>query len=126
MDTLYEKHKLRLGKALGVVPSKRPDFDLCDPKYIRKLVKYAPDKEECEEAISDMLNICIIRDGKPEKVPKKKRAMSGWVCYLKTCAKTTDLSYRDCMRNEPGRETEYYPKKAFWAAEAAKGCPSGV
>ena len=54
---------------------------------------------------------------------KVKKAITSWICYLKKCAKTTDLTYRDCLKDKPRAKKEYYPKKEFWEQEAIKGCP---
>ncbi|GAG33398.1 unnamed protein product [marine sediment metagenome] len=127
MDQLYEDYKLKLGKEIGALPSERLDYDPCSPKYVRKYLKYIPsDKEKREIYIADMLNVCTTCAVKQRDVPKPKKPISGWICYLKTCTKESDMDYRDCMKDSARKEKEYNPKKKHWAEEAAAGCPSGV
>lgn len=126
MDQLYEEYKVRIGEKVGELPSKRVDYDPCSPKYVRKYLKYIPeDKKMREVYIADMLNICTTCAVKQREVPKTKRPISGWICYLKTCTKESDMDYRDCMQDSARKEEIYNPKKPFWGKEASTGCPSG-
>lgn len=60
-----------------------------------------------------------------EEITKKEpKKISGWVCYLKICAKKEDMSYMECMKDKKRKEKEYYPKKDYWQEEAQKGCPT--
>lgn len=52
--------------------------------------------------------------------------MNSWICYLKTCAKETNMTLMDCAADKPRRDREYYPKKEYWHTEALKGCPRGM
>jgi len=61
----------------------------------------------------------------PVKMKKRITKKSGWICYLKNCAKTTNLTYLDCMKDEVRKDREYFPKTEYWDKEALKGCPSG-
>jgi hypothetical protein len=58
-----------------------------------------------------------------KKKPKTTKRMNAWICYLKKCARTTDLTYLDCVKDKPRAKREYYPKKDYWESEALKGCP---
>ena len=127
MDRVYEEHKYKLGEEIKALPSERVDFDPCSPKYVRKYLKYIPeDKKTREIYIADMLSVCTTCAVKQREVPKPKRPISGWICYLKTCTKETDMKYQECMQDSARKEKEYNPKKDFWAKEASAGCRSGM
>ena len=55
--------------------------------------------------------------------PKAETPKSAWLCYLKTCAKTTPKTYLDCMKDKLHVKAEYYQKKAYWERQVLKGCP---
>lgn len=135
LDRLHESYRRELGKEIGVPPSKRPDFEACSIKYIRKYLKYPLDDMELfKDSVVDIVDTCSEWFAIPSEVPKPKRKlkpkkekkMSGWVCYLKTCAKESDMDYRGCMKDESRKDKEYYLKKPYWITEAKKGCPSGL
>jgi hypothetical protein len=56
------------------------------------------------------------------KKPTTSRGSNSWICYLKNCAKTTNLTYLDCVKDKMRAKREYYPKKDYWEQEALKGC----
>ena len=71
------------------------------------------------------VDVIIAQCGKGGKkvVAKTDKRMNAWICYLKTCAKKTDNTYLDCVKDKPRAKKEYYPKKDYWDSQALKGCP---
>lgn len=132
MDKSYAEYKASLGKEALMPPSSREDFDACSAKYVRKALKYIPkDKVNQEKYIADMLNVCstCATQGEVRDTVKKlrKKPMSGWICYLKTCAKEeANMSYMDCMKDASRKEKLYNTNKLEWKQEALNGCPRGV
>lgn len=73
-----------------------------------------------------MLSACTSCAVKQREIPKPKRPMSGWICYLKTCAKETDTSYMDCIKNSDRKEEMYKGHEDEWKREALNKCPRGI
>ncbi|MFW9880518.1 MAG: hypothetical protein ACFFG0_46205 [Candidatus Thorarchaeota archaeon] len=114
-----------------MLPSLRDDFSPCSATYVRKALKYFPkNKENQEKYLADMLNVCRISHtpiskGKAMKKERKK-SVSGWVCYLKTCAKEEpEMNYMQCMKDTARKAEKYNPLKEEWKQKAINGCPSG-
>lgn len=123
--------------------SKKKEFDICNPKDSRRKIVHILNttgdkkaaKEEIESFLDLMMHSCQVGAAKgamtvgesisePKKPKKKKRAMTGWVCYLKTCAKQGEMNYMDCMKDGERKKAEYEPKKEYWKEQAEKGCSS--
>lgn len=131
IDTAYKKYKETSQEEISTLPSEREDFSPCSAKYVRKALKYFPeDKISQEKYLADMLNVCRISHSpiKADKEPKeRKKSTSGWVCYLKTCAKEEpEMTYMQCMKDTQRKEEKYNPFKDEWKQKALEGCQSGL
>lgn len=89
------------------------------------------DKINQEKYLADMLNVCsacATQSEVRESVKKlRKKPISGWICYLKTCAKEEpEMNYMDCMKDTGRKERLYNNNKAEWKQEALNDCPRGA
>lgn len=119
-------------------------FDLCSVKHLKEevewILEHTGDKkvqsDELRHLIDSTVKSCIAGAGigvrnilQEKENPSQKRQdvekIDAWRCYLKTCAKMTPLSYRECQQNEKRKNQEYYPNIEYWKEEAIKGCPKG-
>lgn len=130
IDSAYKKYKQESQEIPSKLPSEREDFNPCSARYVRKALKYFPeDKTSQERYLADMLNVCRIshtplKTGE-KPVKERKRSMSGWVCYLKTCAaEEPTMDYRQCMKDTNRKEAKYEPFKEDWKQKALEGCSS--
>jgi len=109
-------------------------FDICDPskasQHIVRVLSTTGDKEASADEVKNLLTLimesCQVGAARGAAVvakKKKTRPMNSWNCYLKTCAKTTPLSFFECMKDKERKEKEYFAKKSYWEELAAKGCP---
>jgi len=54
----------------------------------------------------------------------RKRKLSGWNCFLKTCVKTgMGANLHECLTNDDLKNREYKSKKDYWNEKAKEGCP---
>lgn len=92
----------------------------CDPQTIVDSLEAIDNNEDKVEYIIQTLDSCGKKT--PQKrTLKKKRALSGWNCYLKKCA-ATGMPFQECMKDSARKEKEYIPKKDYWSDLAKKGC----
>ena len=130
-DKAYYTYREKIGKPITTLPSLRKDFDVCSAKYVRKALKYIPkEKPKQDKYLADMLNVCSTSatQGDIRKTVKdlRKKPISGWICYLKTCnQENKELSYNDCMRDAPRKEELYFGHQNEWKKEALEGCLRG-
>lgn len=131
----------------GRKPSSKKAFDYCDPNDLTEEIIYilettgdgVAQEDEVRKLLSAMASSCIVgaSKGVKEVSKPKKRAMSGWNCYLKWCKDQSyqgkELDFQTCMKSSESnyagtighafREKEYNNKKDYWKEKAEKGCP---
>lgn len=127
--TAFEKENIPVPPKKKVEPKKRTEFKPCDPYWIRKefkyLIQHAPKKNQ-EEYARGLISSCAQGAVKGAAIAvKPKRAMTGWNCYLKTCAtEDNGLNFPACMQDKGRKESKYTPKKEEWNERAKQGCLS--
>jgi len=123
-------------------PKKRNGYHICDPYWARKefkwLLKNNPKKEQ-EKFLNVIISSCATGVAKGahigSKLPKQKKAMTGWNCYLRWCKDQSydnkPLDFATCMKSSDKyqdtlgwsiRQTEYNGKEAEWKTKANEGC----
>jgi len=125
-----------------VEPKKRVGYNICNVRWARKefkwLLKNNP-KQEQESFVNAIISSCATGVGKgahiSAQLPRIKRPMNGWNCYLRWCkdqnAGNQPLDFATCMKSSDKykdslgwqiRQTEYNGKEDYWKQEAKKGC----
>ncbi|KKN34018.1 hypothetical protein LCGC14_0797790 [marine sediment metagenome] len=145
IPAVYEKPKNENGlppSIAKVEPKKRSGYHLCDPYWARKEFKWLF-KNKSKKVQEDFMNVivssCATGVGKGShisaKMPKVKRPMNGWNCYLRWCKDQTveneQLDFATCMKSSDKyegslgwkiRQEEYNGKEESWKKKATEGC----
>ncbi|HEC37664.1 hypothetical protein LCGC14_0741720 [marine sediment metagenome] len=97
----------------------------CEPQSIVDTFEAIDNNDDKLKYVTNILESCGVESTNETvkiKPKKAKRAMTGWLCYLKTCQRT-GIPYSECMTDTNRKESRYIPKKGYWKDLAEKGCP---
>ncbi|HEC37839.1 hypothetical protein LCGC14_0223260 [marine sediment metagenome] len=127
-----------------IEPKKRTKYHICDPYWARKEFKWLftknKSKKEQESFLNTIISSCATGVGKgaaiAAHIPKPKRPLNRWNCYLKWCSSQSfegeTLDFQTCMKSSDEkysgtlgwkiRQTEYNGKEDSWKDKADEGC----
>ena len=96
----------------------------CEPQNIVDTLEAIDNNDDKLKYVELVLKTCV---KKKEYIPPKRRGrrkkMTSWLCYLKMCARETDMTYLECIEDKERADREYYPRKEYWEKKALEGCP---
>lgn len=96
----------------------------CEPQSIVDTFEAIDNNDDKLKYVVNILESCgVVSTDETVTIKKKKakRAMTGWLCYLKDC-QSTGMAYSACMTDKPRKEKLYVPKKDYWNDLAKKDC----